>query len=238
MQTPRFLSAVALCSVLLAACGSPEEPVGPASQPSPTSSGSAILYTCGGPSFDPAKLEGPGNLEDEESALGEALRALLATPDGAMGGAESWRILSQDEEQVVVGAPSPGDDHAYVSATFRRAGSGWEAAGWGDCSPKADIGKRSIALWELTEPVNEGTTEVQISVHEVACSSGRKLKEEQIQVDVEYREDSISILTSADPLAPQEAYNCIGNPSTSITVRLDEPVGDRKLVDAGAYPPS
>lgn len=96
-----------------------------------------------------------------------------------------------------------------------------------------DTGERSLARWELEEPVDEKTTELEISVQEIACASARELKEEQIQIDVEYFRDRITILATADPLPPG-GHRCPGNPPITVTVQLAEPVGDRELVDAGA----
>lgn len=238
MRRSLVISIFAL-SVFLSACGSEGPPSrnapGDAAGPAADQPGD-IRYSCGGAAFDPRKLEGPGDLEDSDSPLGEALRALLATPDGAMD-REGWRILHETEDEVLTAAPSPDGGHPFVSATFKRAGEGWEPAGWGDCLPLADVGKRSIALWELDAPVDENATEVTISVNERACSSGRKLAEEEIQVDIDYREDSIVLLASADPLTGGGAYTCPGNPSTIITVQLDESVGGRELIDGGRYSP-
>jgi hypothetical protein len=32
--------------------------------------------------------------------------------------------------------------------------------------------------------------------------------------------------------------NCIGNPPTEMTLTLDEPLGDRALLDGSTYPPA
>lgn len=235
MRITRIVLAV-VSLVLLSACGSSDAPE-PATQDPAASVEPDQLYSCGGTGFDPAKLEGPGDLEDSDSELGEALRTLFEAPEGDfLAEADGWRIVHEKENEAVLAAPTGSNEHPFLSATFKREGSDWEAAGWGECLPTA-FGDRSVALWELEETPDPDATELRISVSEQACASGRTLKPEEIQTEVEYSADSVTILATADPL-PKGAHTCQGNPSTTITVELDEPIGDRKLLDAGSYPPS
>ena len=101
--------------------------------------------------------------------------------------------------------------------------------------PMAVVGDRSTATWKLESEPQPDATELTLLVEERACSSGRKLTEENTDADIEYTEEEIHIVMSGDPL--RGAYNCIGNLPAPITVQLEEPIGDRRLVDAGSYPP-
>jgi hypothetical protein len=171
--------------------------------------------------------------------LGDALRELLKTPDGTMGG-EGWRIVDGDEDESMVAAPSPEGEHPYVSALFERSNDGWKPVGWGDCSPIAVVGERSSATWRLAGEPGDDATQLQLLVEERACSSGRRLTEENTRAHIEYSDDEIVILVTADPLGggKNAAYTCIGVPPAEITVDLEEPVGGRALVDGIVYPPA
>jgi hypothetical protein len=244
----RLVTPAILAVLVLAACGDAvtKDVDSDASSVSPNTdyigafpNGGDLLYTCGDTPFDPSLLEGPGGLEHADGALADALRRLPKTPDGAMDG-EGWRVVHESENEVLIAAPSPSDKHPYVTATFERSGQGWEPLGWGDCLPIAVLGDRSPATWKLGEEATGDTTELLLLVSEQACSSGRELTEENTRVDVQYSEDEIVIVVSADPLSAgkNEAYTCIGAPPSPITVELEEPVQGRRLVDAGPYPPT
>jgi hypothetical protein len=73
-------------------------------------------------------------------------------------------------------------------------------------------------------------------LEERACSGGRELNSENLEIDIEYLHDSIGILVSADPLGGG-AQMCPLNPS-SFTIALDESVDGRNLVDRSVYPPA
>ncbi|MDQ3955965.1 MAG: hypothetical protein M3285_10510 [Actinomycetota bacterium] len=237
MSMRLVVNGVALSLFFLAACGSAERQTKVGGDASPGSS--SVLYTCGDTAFDPKLLEGPGDLEDSEGALGDALRMLLKTPDGAMDG-EGWRIVDQSGDEVLIAAPSPNDRHPYVSAVFERSGDEWKPVGWGDCLPMAVIGDRSPATWKLAAQPGDDTTELQLLVEERACSSGRALTEKNTRADIRYAKDEIVIIVSADSLSTgkNRTYTCIGNSPWPITVQLQEPVQGRRLIDGGSYPPA
>jgi len=196
------------------------------------------LYTCGGASFDPRQLEGPGDLEESDSELGEALRRLLATPDGAMTDS-GWRVVHEKEDETLVAAPSPEGEHPYVTATFTRTEGEWKPAGWGDCLPTVALEDRSPALWSLRSDPAPDATEVELMVTERGCSGGRELTEANTRADVQYLPDSVVITMSVDPLpdvGENGGYTCVGVSPVPITVQLEEPLSGRPLIDAGSYP--
>lgn len=241
MRRRSMSSGMALSLILLTACGSAVEGTDADSDvtTSAVDNFGDLRYTCGGTAFDPARLEGPGDLEHSETALGDALRKILKTPDGTMGG-EGWRIVHEKGNKVDVAAPSPNNEHPYVHAVFRRSKGDWKPVNWGDCLPMAVVGERSPALWELETEPSDDATQLQLMVEESACSSGRELTEDNTRADIEYSQDVVVILMSADSLKAGKnvGFTCIGVPPAAITIELEEPVGDRQLVDAGSYPPT
>jgi hypothetical protein len=49
--------------------------------------------------------------------------------------------------------------------------------------------------------------------------------------------DAVLVVFAARPLAG-DVFDCQGNPSTRVVVQLREPLGERKLLDAGFFPPA
>jgi hypothetical protein len=91
-------------------------------------------------------------------------------------------------------------------------------------------GRAREAQWALAPDVElrPGTTELPLLVGEVACASGRTA-EGRVDVDVEYGEDVVVLTARVRPLPGGQ--DCPGNPPTPYVVRLDEPLGDRALVN-------
>lgn len=232
-----FVTCAAVAAVLLlGGCGSAtREPTG-AGRASPSPSASpAYLYTCGQTLFDPALLEGPGGVENDDSELGEALRDLMETVDGEfLQGAEHWRVVVDEGDRVEVIGRAAGR-FGYMNAIFERSGGSWKPAGWGDCEPDVFVpGNRSPATWELVKQPSPDDTKLVVDATERACASGRQLTERDVRSDVSYGEDAITIVVSADSLVGGE---CPDNPPVRLTISLHEPIGDRELLDASVYPP-
>lgn len=156
----------------------------------------------------------------------------METQDGAsLKRAEGWRVVSETGQRAdVIGRVSA---NSFLSAAFERSGETWVPLGWGECQPRVAVGSRSPATWRLVEEPSPSDTELVLMVEETACSGGRKLTQKNTQFDVNYVEDVIAIVASVDPTLGGE---CIGRP-WRLKVDLDEPIGDRALVDASIYPP-
>ncbi len=197
--------------------------------------GADTLYSCGqGGSFEGRSLEGSGDVEDEDSPLGDALRALFSDMDGVTA-EEEWRVVWKERDEVLLMAPVPDGEHPYQSALFRKAGNRWKAEGWGDCAPTVIVGDRSPVIWRLEDPPSDESTQLAVVLEERACSGGRALTADNIEIEIDYLDDSIGILISADPLEGG-TYTCPLRPS-NFTIALEEPIGERSLVDKAVYPP-
>lgn len=225
--------AVLIGAVVLAGCGSPAPEAGSEPDPSPSPSASAAYaYTCGAYPFDLATLEASGDLENEESEIGRALRDLFETFEGSyLRRAEGWHVVHEDDERVEVVARMP--DALFVHALFERSGDGWTHAGFGDCQPRVVVGDRSPVTWKLAEKPSPTDTELAVEAWDVGCSGGRKLTPQNTEIEVDYTEEAISILIHG---TPHMGGDCAG-PTWPLTVTLAEEVGGRELLDAAYYPP-
>jgi hypothetical protein len=73
-------------------------------------------------------------------------------------------------------------------------------------------------------------------VTELACTGGQSSEGRVSEPDVQYNEDAVVVTFSVRSLV-QGAAACPSNPATAIRVTLDEPLGDRMLLDGAHAPP-
>ncbi|XBH21784.1 hypothetical protein V5R04_00730 [Jonesiaceae bacterium BS-20] len=86
--------------------------------------------------------------------------------------------------------------------------------------------------WELMDPgqVTPDSTSIDIGVTRIACASG--MTGEIEQPIVSYEPDQIIIRSDVVPHEdPDAVFTCPGNDAVPVTVKLDEPIGDREMVD-------
>lgn len=88
--------------------------------------------------------------------------------------------------------------------------------------------------WWLATPPRPDDRALDLVVHERACASGQSA-DGRIRPVVEYRPDSI-LVTITVPYAGGFQL-CPGNPDTPFRLPLDEPVGDREILDGRSSPP-
>jgi hypothetical protein len=67
------------------------------------------------------------------------------------------------------------------------------------------------------------------------CASGRPADGRIADPIVEYGEDAITITVPVRRV--EGGATCQGNPWTPFVLELDEPIGDRLLLDGGPWPP-
>lgn len=216
--------------IVLAACADPTSTAPRSDPPS-----SELEYSCGGEAtFTSQDIEeGP---EPSDEILG-ALQKLRQTMDGAMLPEDGWTVVSGDGRTTTLLAPL---HDSFASATFVKEGQGWQPAGWGDCTPRLVQEDKSVLRWAFTDgshPPDPDSTELEVLVTEVQCSSGRDI-EGLIEPRVVYEETRIEVMLLAPDLSTgkNEAYTCLGTPPTEYTLELEEPVGDREVIDVSVYP--
>jgi len=227
----RYMLAGLAVLVFLAACGDP----GGTTRPRSERPSSDLKYGCGaGGTFAPRDIEeGP---EPSQEIL-DALHELRQTMDGAMLPEDGWRVVSEQGRTTTVLAPL-GD--SFASASFDKEGRGWKAAGWGDCKPRLEVEDKSVLRWAFTEgshPPDAETTKLDVLVTEVECSGGRDI-EGLVEQQVTYGETKIEVVLTAPRLkaGKNQGYTCGGTSPINYTLQLDEPIGDREVVDVSVYP--
>jgi hypothetical protein len=105
------------------------------------------------------------------------------------------------------------------------------------CTP-SETGQYGPATWALDPAADIGpeTTEFTAWVTELGCASGRSSADRIGGPDIQASDETVVVTFGVVPLGG--AQECQGNPPTAVTVRLPEPLGDRRLLDGGREPPA
>jgi len=212
------------------------------SEPDPVT---ADQITCSppGPSFDPDILVERPPL-DPDSDLGTAVRT-TARPPIAARLSEGWTLLGQvgSTAHLMIWLKPAAEsanmaDDGMIVATYEHETDGtWSFRSAGDCDPaRAFDDGLYPATWALpgARPGPEATS-ITILVTERACASGHSSEGRLADPIVEYRDDAVLITTRVEPPVG-DMFTCLGNPATEVTVELDEPLGDRQLLDGMWFP--
>jgi hypothetical protein len=93
------------------------------------------------------------------------------------------------------------------------------------------------ARWAFApgQEISAETTEFVALVTEVECASGQSGAGRVVGPELEVTDDSIVVEFRVRPLGGVQS--CPGNPPTPVVVRLDQPLGERQLLDGGSDPP-
>ena len=244
MTTPGVLRAVAAAALVLAVagCGGRESGV-TATEPEVTREGPVtlvdgeVLLSCGGRPGWPASAMVDG-IEPSASAREIAAGLSAAPVPGQLR--TNWKVLAEDGDQMVVALGDWSDDGPARDAmawTLERDGGTWRGTSGGNCWMLAPVLDED-ATWvqvDASEAVDGAATEIAVDVHERACASARDPEpflDEPVMVSTE--ESVIVYWTSRAP----GAANCPSNPTSQQVLTLDEPLGDRPLLDGSRWPPA
>jgi hypothetical protein len=93
-----------------------------------------------------------------------------------------------------------------------------------------------VATWRPAGAVDPDSSRLPLLVNENACASGASAAGRIEEPDVDYRADAVVITFRVEQRGGSQ--DCQGNPDTPYVLDLQEPVGDRQLLDGGRRPPS
>ena len=211
-------------------------------EPDPVDDAQIACYP-GGTPFDPDLLSERPPI-DPEADLGIPV-GTTARPQVARRLIESWSLLGRHGSTVdlliwlVPGTEGTNvAERGMVAVTYEQADDGtWSFRSSGGCDPQRVFhdGLNS-ATWALpgAAPGPEATS-VTILVTEFGCASGQSADGRVAEPIVEYTEDAVLITTRVDPPVGN-SFTCPGPPPTEVTVELDQPLGDRDLLDGMWFP--
>ncbi|GIH76424.1 hypothetical protein Plo01_28530 [Planobispora longispora] len=203
-----------------------------------------------------------GDQEVSLQALKEARSASELGPDGreALKGQEvrpiedlpSWRIIEESDARVALmreldvsheqGQGTVGAHALLVVERFGPPGNdgrpGWHLRSSGHCDLRKDLGSLRAAEVTLDPAVPPGVEarKVHVLVTERGCASGKRADGRVRLAGIEQTPAEVRLVIGVEPLASEGVRTCQGNPPTPFTVELDEPLGDRALIDASVHP--
>lgn len=240
MRITRAQIAAIAVLVTLAACGSqPPSPDASTAPPTiPPGDAAALRYTCGQFPFAADMLQRPGNAELGDDPIGVALRAHLARPDVEIDilPDRGWTLVGREPARAELVASDAGGQ--MLSISLAAEGGEWTVTGWGQCQPMRVLPQGlGDATWHLApgQSIGPETTTFEAMVTERACASGRSSEGRIVGPDVLALADAVLVTFAVRPLAG--AQDCQGNPATSVSVTLPEPLGERRLLDGSTLPP-
>lgn len=229
-----FVTAVVACLSAGCALVPTQSPTAPPAGDLP-----AVALTCdAGGDFGPEALTTVGEAHLAVDAPGDALRGFLASPEGAAFGTSSWVRVTETADHVQFIGRRPNDEGWLVVGFAVRDGE-WALDLAGECKPRVVLGGGlGPADWWIdpaSPPISRDATEFDALVLERACASGLSSEGRIAPPFSRYEPDSV-VLTFGVVLKPGGG-RCPGHPPSSYHVKLDEPLGDRWLLDGGVFPP-
>lgn len=247
--TPIRTAAVLL--VLAAGCAGPDtaEPPPEASSaatehlapdvPGATESPAEPEYSC----FGPAIPKSVWAAQEPATDLEHPGRSVLLSELGPEG-LEGWFLLEATPERLAVARErevvrEAGDDllrtHDVVAVSDFGGGTGWHLEQWSSCSPQLvhdGVGPAEVWLDGVPDP---DAREVDLLVVEMACASGASAAGRVELLGLDERADAVEVVVGVR--AHGEGADCQSNPATPFTLRLQQPLGERTLIDGSVYPP-
>jgi hypothetical protein len=207
----------------------------------------AASVNCGGSVYDPTGIvdappvsslpDGPAGAVDD-----------AGTP--AFDPSEDWKVVHQSDDRVdlVRELDEPfdnggGDVRAHESRILERITGAanvpdgtWLLVSAGPCAQRlvtADgLGEADLTLADVP---SSGDTSIELHVHEWACASGASAEGRIQLIELNETTEQVRLRIGVRPRAGGQ--DCPGNPPTPLTIDLDEPLGDREIVDASVVPP-
>jgi hypothetical protein len=174
--------------------------------------------------LDEAPMDAPQAIR-EQGADSAPYIALAETQDGYTLGTGTWTT------------EGPGED-ADVATLERQQDGSLRMSSWGDCQLRVAIpeGRSPVVIKAPRGGVDGSSTNPVVMVNERECTGGRDpvphLGVPQVVADDE------RVLVTMTSETMREAATCQGNPSAPVALDLDEPIGDRELLDGGTWPPT
>lgn len=226
-----------LAVVLLAGCGGSLASVGPLGEPD---------YVCGWLAFTADELSAAPPADDLGADGQAALEGHAMEP---VDPGDGWRVLAEtgselelirELDQSESGGPGDVRTHEFlrvhtVSGVTDIPDGGWMLDAQGFCTPRLDLGSLVPADLALAELPSPKARQIEIEVYERACASGQPADGRVEVVEQETSDGQLELVVGVRPL--EGAQDCPGNPPTPVTIQLDEPLGERTVVDASTLPP-
>jgi hypothetical protein len=202
---------------------------------SPAPAGFPRMVRCAEAVVSAGELDAPPSQEDKAEAA-TVLSVALGERWASHASEKEWRILARTDQRVVV---ARGDPPGLVRLILERRNGGWRTVAKGGCTTEPSWGESVTASWEVDKrfPPQASDETLHLLIAENACRSGIDPRPRLETPRVVYGEATVTIALFVRPPPGKGTFTCVGPPPVPIVVELDEPLGDRELLDGGVYPP-
>lgn len=198
------------------------------------------LVSCGGiPAVPYSRLIDPPSIDDVEHPAVDVLRAELDTPGFEPLPRGRWVVITIDDNLAIFATLSP---ESTGTVGIERRGDRWiltsMALSERPCEPAVQLppGLNRVAMRLDPDPLPDPTdTSIRLLVTELGCANGREMGDALKGPQIIETDDTVLVAFAVVPIAG--TVTCPGNPSTSVTIELSEPLGQRTLYDGLYYPP-
>ena len=207
-----------------------------------------VELVCAAGPFSPDALESedglPDGVETEEGPAADTLRQLLADTE-AQGQADvpdrSWRELSQlTTDDGTIYEYAHGSPPDLWVATVQQLGSEerWQGEFVVPCTPRPWVDGMLVGYWWPADEaaIDPDTTEVDVLVQEDSCDSGRGPDGRVRDPEITYGADVVVVTFPVTARDEGGAFTCQSHPPAEVTLELDQPLGDRVLLDGSTWP--
>lgn len=204
---------------------------------------SAGIFTCNGSgearSFPISALEGPvlSRKELGDREYGAVLTEFFTQGTGAeeaelFNRASGFLVLTESDDVTVLGGL---ENNGLKSYFVLEQGDRWEVEGWGDCEPMVQEGDLKTARWSLVEDRGDS---LEIAVLGGMCSGEEATKTRIVDTVVSETSTTVTVTVWVREEPPTRDTCAEVAFELPVTVRLDEAVGGRQLLDGAVVPPT
>ena len=185
---------------------------------------------CGGTNFTLADLQSLTPIEAADPGLKAVVDGWIA--DYGNLPADGWLVLTETDDRATM-VRLDGGSFSVIRAEMGRNGWVWASSSGESC----DVSRRlpdgmGVVTWEFDPAFpapDASTTELHLWALEAGCTGGSEMGDRLLGPQVVETDDEVRIVFASIPLIGDQ--NCPGNPPAAVTVVLDQPLGDRELLD-------
>lgn len=183
------------------------------------------VLSCGmGPPFPPSTLGASKPPEPRDRRARTALREALARPRGyGHTGTDPWRVLSQDDDEVLW---ATGSGDVLTVLLVRKGWGGWSSSSYGGCRPRPYRPGKENGSWKLFPGVvpQQNSKELDVLVEGHQCASGLSFGPRINRPEIDYGSDRVVVTFFLDE-PPGKSHTCQGIPPHPYRLRLGQPLG-------------